>query len=356
MGYPAHPEHAMRAVYYEKFRSTPRIEDLPSPTPSADGVVVEVRASGLCRSDWHGWMGHDADIRLPHVPGHELAGTIVAVGSQVTRWREGDRITVPFVAGCGRCIECASGNQQVCESQFQPGFTAWGSFAQYVALERADLNLVRLPDELSFVTAASLGCRFATSFRAVVDLARVQAGEWIAVHGCGGVGLSALMIANAIGANVVAIDIAEDKLRLATQLGAVATVDASGGTDVVEAVRDVTRGGAHFSIDALGHSTTCFNSIACLRRRGRHVQIGLMLDQHAQPKIPMDRVLSYELQVLGSHGMQAHRYDALLRMIEAGKLAPEKLIGRHITLDEAPMALTRMDERSAAGITVITSF
>ena len=346
----------MRAVYYEQFRSAPRIENVPTPAPAPDGVVVEVQASGLCRSDWHGWMGHDADIRLPHVPGHELAGTIVAVGAQVTRWREGDRVTVPFVAGCGRCIECASGNQQVCESQFQPGFTAWGSFAQYVALERADINLVRLPDELTFVTAASLGCRFATSFRAVVDLARVQAGEWIAIHGCGGVGLSALMIANAIGANVVAIDIAADKLQFAAAIGAAVTIDASGGTDVVEAVRDVTRGGAHVSIDALGHSTTCFTSIACLRRLGRHVQIGLMLDEHAQPRIPMGRVLAYELQVLGSHGMQAYRYDALLRMIESGTLAPEKLIGRSITLEEAPAALTTMDQVSPAGITVITSF
>jgi alcohol dehydrogenase len=346
----------MRAVYYEQFRSTPRIENVPTPVPARDGVVVEVRASGLCRSDWHGWMGHDADIRLPHVPGHELAGTIAAVGSEVTRWREGDRVTVPFVAGCGRCIECASGNQQVCESQFQPGFTAWGSFAQYVALERADINLVRLPDSMSFVTAASLGCRFATSFRAVVDLARVQAGEWVVVHGCGGVGLSALMIATAAGAQVVAIDIGDDKLRFATALGAVATIDASGGADVIAAVRDVTRGGAHVSIDALGHPATCFNSIACLRRRGRHVQVGLMLGEHAQPRIPMDRVLAHELQVLGSHGMQAHRYDALLRMIAAGRLAPEKLIGRKIALEEVPTALATMDRSSRAGITVITNF
>jgi alcohol dehydrogenase len=343
----------MKACYYEQFRAPVRIEDVADPAPAPDGVVVHVQASGLCRSDWHGWMGHDPDIRLPHVPGHELAGVIAAVGSQVRRWRAGDRVTVPFVAGCGRCDECASGNQQVCERQFQPGFTAWGSFAEYVALERADINLVRLPDEMDFATAASLGCRFITSFRAVVDRARVRPGEWVAVHGCGGVGLSAIMIASAMGAKAIAIDLGEDKLRWARELGAVAVVDASTGADVPGAVKEATGGGAHVSIDALGHATTCFNSVACLRRRGRHVQIGLMTEQHAHAKIPMDRVIAYELQILGSHGMQAFRYDALLEMIRVGKLAPQKLVGRTITLDQAPRALTAMDRFESAGITVI---
>jgi alcohol dehydrogenase len=346
----------MRAVYYEQFQSPPRIGQLPTPQASPDGIVVRVEASGLCRSDWHGWMGHDADIRLPHVPGHELAGTVIQVGARVRRWREGDRITVPFVAGCGHCHECTSGNQQVCESQFQPGFTAWGSFAEYVALDRADTNVVRLPDDLDFATAASLGCRFATSFRAVVDQARVQPGEWLAVHGCGGVGLSAIMIATAMGANVVAIDIGAEKLSLASSLGAISTVDATHASDVIAAVKDATGGGAHVSIDAFGHPTTCFNSIACLRRRGRHVQIGLMLHRHAQPSIPMDKVIAHELQILGSHGMQAFRYGALLEMIRRGKVVPQKLIGRTISLDEAPAALMALDQFAGTGITVIDSF
>ena len=217
----------MKAVVYEKFGEVPAIRTVPDPTPTPDGVVVKVEATGLCRSDWHGWMGHDPDIRLPHVPGHELAGTVAAVGSRVTRWKEGVRVTVPFVAGCGRCFECASGNHQVCEHQFQPGFTAWGSFAEHVALDFADINLVRLPESMDFATAASLGCRFVTSFRAVVDQGRVTPGEWVAVHGCGGVGLSAIMIASAMGANVIAIDLTEEKLAFAKKIGAVATVNAA---------------------------------------------------------------------------------------------------------------------------------
>jgi alcohol dehydrogenase len=346
----------MKAVVYEQFGQPPRVQNVPDPTPRAEGVVIKVEATGLCRSDWHGWMGHDPDIVLPHVPGHELAGTVLSTGKHVTRWKTGDRVTVPFVGGCGRCFECNSGNHQVCEHQFQPGFTAWGSFAEYVAVDYADTNLVALPEELDFATAASLGCRFVTSFRAVVDQGRVGPGDWVAVHGCGGVGLSAIMIASAMGANVIGIDLSEDKLDFARQMGAVATVNAREVSDVAGAVREITGGGAHVSIDALGHPATCFNSIANLRRRGRHVQVGLMLGDHARPAIPMDRVIGWELEILGSHGMQAFRYEAMMAMIRTGKLAPQKLVGRRIGLDEAPEALMAMDRFEGLGIGVITSF
>ncbi len=346
----------MKAMYFDAFQKAPEIITLPDPEPGTDGVVIKVGASGLCRSDWHGWMGHDPDIRLPHVPGHELAGEVVAVGKDVMRYRVGDRVTVPFVSGCGRCFECRSGNQQVCPDQFQPGFTHWGSFAQYVTIAYADSNLVHLPDEIDDATAASLGCRFATSFRAVADQARTGPGEWIAVHGCGGVGLSAIMIAAALGANAIGIDLSDDKLELARQCGAVATINASQTADVVEAVREITGGGAHVSIDALGHPVTCFNSIKNLRRRGRHVQVGLMVGDDATPKIPMAQVIGHEIEIYGSHGMQAWRYDAMLSMISSGRLAPQKLIAKRIRLDEAVPALMGLDQAETPGISVITRF
>ena len=343
----------MKAVYYEAFGQPPVVADVADPEPAPQGVVIKVEATGLCRSDWHGWMGHDPDIRLPHVPGHELAGVIAATGRQVTRWRMGERVTVPFVSGCGTCPECASGNHQVCERQFQPGFTAWGSFADYVAVHFADINLVRLPETLDFATAASLGCRFVTSFRAIVDQGRVQPGEWVAVHGAGGVGLSAIMIASAMGANVIAIDLVQEKLALARACGAVAGIDASKTDDVVAAIRDMTQGGAHVSMDALGSPKTCFNSIACLRRRGRHLQVGLMLGDHARPQIPMDKVIGHEIEIRGSHGMQAHRYPPMMEMILKGKLQPDKLIGKTISLAETPQALMAMDKFVGTGISII---
>jgi alcohol dehydrogenase len=346
----------MRAVVFEEFGKAPTVQTVPDPSPSTEGVVVKVEATGLCRSDWHGWMGHDPDIRLPHVPGHELAGVVVAAGRQVGRWKAGDRVTVPFVAACGRCAECASGNHQVCEHQFQPGFTAWGSYAEYVAIDHADTNLVALPQTMDFATAASLGCRFVTSFRAVVDQGRVTPGEWVAVHGCGGVGLSAIMIASAMGANVVAVDLTEEKLDFAKRIGAVATVNAATTPNVVKAIKQVTDGGAHMSMDALGHPVTCANSINGLRRRGRHVQVGLMLGDHAKPQVPMAKIIAYELEIRGSHGMQAWRYPAMMAMIRAGKLRPELLVGRKYALDEAPAALMAMGGFEGTGIGVVTSF
>ena len=346
----------MKAVVYEAFSSPPQLKSVPDPKPEAHGVVVKVMATGVCRSDWHGWVGHDADIKLPHVPGHELAGIIEAIGGDVKKWKIGDRVTVPFVGGCGACPQCRSGNQQVCDQQFQPGFTHWGSFAQYVSIQQADINLVKLPETLDFTTAASLGCRFATSFRAVVDQGRASAGQWVAVHGCGGVGLSAVMIANAVGANVVAIDISEEKLNLARALGAVATVNAAHVANVVETVIEITHGGAHVSLDALGHPTTCFNSISNLRKRGKHIQVGLMVAENSTPAIPMSKVVAHELEIFGSHGMQAHRYDAMLKMVQSGKLAPAKLIGKKINLEQSIAALMNMDKFEAVGATVITEF
>ena len=346
----------MRAVVYRAFSMPPEIEQVADPVAPDGGIVLKVMASGVCLSDWHGWRGHDPDIVLPHVPGHELAGVVEAVGKGVSKWHPGDRVTLPFVCGCGRCPQCESGNQQVCDQQFQPGFTHWGSFAEFVAIHYADENLVRLPEEMDFATAASLGCRFATSFRAIVDQGRVAEGEWVAVHGCGGVGLSAIMIARALGARVLAVDIADDKLEFAKQMGASVTLNADTTTDAAGAVRDLTGGGAHVSLDAIGNARVCFDSIDSLRKRGRHVQIGLVTGDQQTPRIPMHKVIANELEIRGSHGMQAWRYDEMLAMIAAGKLAPQKLIGRTIDLEESIATLTSMGDFDTTGVTIITRF
>jgi alcohol dehydrogenase len=346
----------MRAVVFERYGEPAEVREVPDPVPPEHGVVVRVEATGLCRSDWHGWMGHDPDITLPHVPGHELAGVIEAVGARVSGHRPGDRVTVPFVCACGRCPACAAGDQQVCERQTQPGFTHWGSFAQYVALDHAEVNLIPVPSELSFATAASLGCRFATAFRAVVAQGRAAPGEWVAVHGCGGVGLSAIQVAVAAGARVVAVDIAPGALELARALGAQEAVDSRGldSAAVAGAVRTVTAGGAHLSLDALGSPDTCIGSVSCLRARGRHVQVGLLPPELGRPAVPMDRAVALELELLGSHGMPAHAYPEMLGLIASGRLQPERLITRELALDEAPAAFAGLG--SVPGIAVVTRF
>jgi len=335
----------MRAVVYETFRQPPTVETVPDPTPPPHGAVVRVEASGLCRSDWHGWMGHDPDIRaFPHVPGHELAGVVEAVGADVRGWRAGQRVTVPFVCACGACEQCAAGNEQICDRQRQPGFTHWGSFAELVALDWADVNLVALPDAVDAVAAAGLGCRFATAYRAVVQVGRAQPGEWVAVHGCGGVGLSAVMIAASLGARVLALDVADGALAAARAAGAELAVRA--GADV----RELTGGGAHVSLDAIGSEAACAASVAGLRKRGRHVQVGLLPEP---PRVPMDLVIARELELLGSHGMAARAYPELLALVEAGRLRPGDLVTREIGLDAVPEALAAMGDGGPGGVTMV---
>ena len=262
----------MRAVLFTAFAQPPSVVTVPDPEPRPDGVVLRVEATGLCRSDWHGWQGHDSDITLPHVPGHELAGTIVEVGPLVRGWRVGQRVAVPFICACGSCEQCRTGNQQVCTSQLQPGFNYWGSFAEYVAIPFAEVNLVSLPDQVSFDTAAALGCRFATAYRAVTAVAGVRPGEWLAVFGCGGVGLSAVMIAAAAGARVIAVDRQPAALELAGRHGAEQLLPSD--EQVAERIRELTGGGAEVTIDAIGAESVVQACLAALRPRGRHVQVG----------------------------------------------------------------------------------
>lgn len=341
----------MRAVVYDTIGGTPAVLDVPVPAAPEGGVVVRVHATGLCRSDWHAWAGHD-EIALPHVPGHELAGVVAEVGAGVENWAVGDRVTVPFVCGCGTCEWCLRGEAQVCPDQQQPGFTHWGSFAEYVALHAADTNLVAIPDSVSFEAAASLGCRFATAYRGLVGRARIAPGEWVAVVGAGGVGLSTVMIATALGARVVAVDRNPAALDVARSLGADHVLEAD-GRDIPAAVHELTGGGAHISVDAVGSEQACAHAIHGLRRRGRHVQIGLLPPVEGHPRVPMARVIAWELDLLGSHGMAAVDYPGMLALIESGALRPDRLIERVVDLDEAARMLPTFDRAAPAGMTMI---
>jgi D-arabinose 1-dehydrogenase-like Zn-dependent alcohol dehydrogenase len=345
----------MRAVSYAAYAEPPLVIDVADPSCPQDGVVIRVRATGVCRSDWHAWLGHDP-VPLPMVPGHELAGTVETVGSRVSRWHVGDRVTVPFACGCGHCELCAVGDTHVCPRQTQPGFTGWGSFAEFVAIHAADTNLVALPDSLDYVQAASLGCRFATAFRAVASQGRLNADQWLAVHGCGGVGLSAVMIAAALGARVVAVDVSDAALQAARAVGAVSVVQAAGldPTDLAAAVVEASAGGAHVSIDALGSPTTLTASLMSLRPRGRHMQVGLLLGDRANPPVPMGRAIARELEIVGVHGMPARDYPEMLAFIAAGRVDVSRLVGRVIGLDQAPAAIMAMSQPATlSGMTVV---
>lgn len=343
----------MRAVLFSEFHSPARVTEVPLPATPDGGVLIRVEATGLCRSDWHAWLGHDRDITLPHVPGHEFVGRIAALGTGVERFEVGDRVTTPFICACGECDYCRSGDAQVCERQTQPGFTQWGSFAEYVAIQRADFNLIRVAADADAAAIASLGCRFATSFRALAHRARVKGGESVAVFGCGGVGLSGVMIASALGARVIGVDVNPGALDLAATHGATHVVNFAGlgPGEVAEAVRQLAGGsGADVALEALGREETALAAASCLRPRGRYVQVGLF---PAEPTFPLGLVTARELDVFGSHGMPAASYPDMMTMVSAGTLRPQDLVARTITLDEVPDALAAMDSGTLPGMTII---
>ena len=346
----------MRAAVYHEFNGPITVEDLPDPAVPGDGVVIEIRASGLCRSDLFAWHGHDPGMALPHVPGHELAGVVAEVGPDTTRWSAGDRVIAPFCCGCGACEQCRTGNEQICDNYFLPGFTHWGSFARYCAVAHADTNLAELPGGLPFEHGSILGCRMITAYRALIERARLVAGEWLAVHGCGGLGLSMVLIGAAVGARVVAVDIEDRALALASAMGATATVtaDPDNGRAAVGAVRDATGGGAHVSVDALGNAEVAANSVRSLRKQGRHVQAGLLSARSTA--LPMATVVAKELEVLGTKGMSARQYPALMDLIERTGMDLGLLVSRTMALDDLPEAFETMAGFGGSGVAVVTEF
>lgn len=347
----------MRVALLTQFDGPLTLTDESDPPCPADGAIVSVRACGVCRSDHHAWKGADPDVHLPHVMGHEFAGEVVEVGPQCRRFAVGDRVTAPFILGCGTCADCRRGQPTVCNHQDVIGFTGWGAFAELLAITHADFNLVRLPDAVPFDAAAGMGCRVTTAFRGVLDRGALQPGEWLVVHGCGGVGLSAVMIGAAVGAQVLAVDVLPEALEMAVSLGASATLRADEAADLPEEVRQVTGGGGHVSIDALGITTTFENSLRSLRKMGRHVQIGMPLGPHAAPTLPLlELVYSRQITLHGTRGIGADRFGALFEMVAAGRLEPGRLITARIPLSGAEAALRAMDGYSGAGVTVIDDF
>ena len=353
----------MRAAVLEEYGEPLSIEDVDAPAAAADGAVVELEACGICRSDWHGWQG-DWDwlgLKPPtgQILGHEPAGRVVEVGDDVETVREGDHVAVPFNLGDGTCPQCANGHGNTCENVVPLGFTevAQGAFAEQVHVPAADYNVVGLPDGVSSTDMAGLGCRFMTSFHALAHRADVEAGDWVAVHGCGGVGLSAIHIADALGGNVVAVDLDDEKLELAEDLGAAATVNAGDVGDVPGEVRDIADDHVGVSVDALGIAETCQNSVGSLGTRGQHVQIGLTTEEEGGTvELPTDAMVMNEIEFLGSLGMPPTKYDEIFRMVASGKLDPSAVVTDRVGLDGVSDQLAAMTDFGTVGIPVVDEF
>jgi alcohol dehydrogenase len=353
----------MRAAVLQEYGEPLSIEDVDRPDPDPEGIVVETEACGVCWSDWHAWQGDWHWVGVAPQPGqilgHEPAGEVVAVGEDVERLREGDRVAVPFTMADGTCPTCQAGHANVCENVYPLGFAsvAPGAFAEAFPVRRADYNAVKLPDGVGATAMAGLGCRFVTAFHGLAHRADVTPGDWVAVHGCGGVGLSAVHVADAIGANVVAVDIKPGKLESAERLGADATVDAGAVDNVAAEVKAIADGGADVSVDALGVAETCRNAIESLGRLGQHVQIGLTTGEDGgELTLPTDAMVMKEVEFIGSFGMQPPRYGEILRMVQQGKLDPGAVVSDTIGLADVNDQLSAMTDYDTEGIPVVTEF
>ena len=344
----------MRAALLTGWRQPLELARVDDPACPEGGVVLRLLACGVCRSDWHAWTGGDP-VELPHIPGHEYCGVVEEVGAGVTRWKVGDRVIAPFILACGHCPDCAAGNQTICADQQLPGFTRAGAFAERIAVPYADTNLTALPEGMDPALAAALGCRVTTAWQALTGRAGLRAGEWLAVFGGGGVGLSAMLLGRALGARVVVVDVVEEKLDYARKLGADAVVNAA-GCDAAEAVREITGGGADVAIEALGIPATTVGALKSLRKLGRMVQVGMPAGEHCTMEIPMDAVYSGQLAVYGTRGMPAWRYPSLLSLIDGGHVDLTPLIARRVALSDASAELAAFDRPAPPGVAVITDF
>ncbi len=345
----------MLAAQLTGWREPLKLVDLPDPDCPEDGVVLRLLACGICRSDWHAWTGADSDVSLPHVPGHEYCGEVLAVGSAVRSWVPGDRVIAPFILACGQCPDCAAGHQTICASQAVPGFTQAGAFAEMIAVPHADANLAALPEGMDPALAASLGCRVTTAWQALTDRAALAPGEWLAVWGAGGVGLSALLLGRALGARVAVMDVVEAKLDYASELGADLVLNAA-APDVLDQLKAATGGGAHVAVEALGIEATTINAMRSLRKLGRMVQIGMPAGEHTNMTLPWDVLYSGQLALFGTRGMPGHRYPSLFNLIAGGHVDLNPLIARRVALSDVSAELAAFDGPTPPGVAVITDF
>ena len=340
----------MRAAVVRDFGEDLSIETVPDPECPDNGVVLEVAACGVCRSDYHGWTGHHPKVANGSILGHEYCGTVVAAGPRA-KYAIGDKLIAPFILACGDCSACHTGVSNTCANQIVPGFGTAGAYAEYVAVP-FDHNLVHLPETMSPALAAGLGCRVTTAWHALTDRANVRAGEWVAVHGTGGIGLATLLLAKMLGAQVVVVDVVDEKLEHAQSLGADAAVNAS-KVDAAAAIRDITGGGADVSIEALGIGATTNASIECLAILGRHVHVGMPAGDGLM-EVNMRAIYTKQLSFFGTRGMPAWKYPSLLNMIERGAVDIRPMVAREVGLSEASGELRAMHGPTPPGTAVIT--
>ena len=328
----------MKAIRMVEAGKPLELQNIPIPSIGDRDILVRVRAAGICHSDVHYRGGRSAMGRLPITLGHEVAGEIEWIGSLVTTLAAGDRVALHYNLSCGDCYYCSTGNDQFCKTVKMLGHHVDGGYAEYVAVPVR--NAIPLPEEISFEEGATLMCASATALHALRK-GRVRAGETVAVFGVGGLGLSAIQLAKAMGAvEVFAVDIQPDKLALSSEYGAI-PVDAA-RCDPVEEIRRLTRGrGVDVALEMIGLSKTMKQTVESLGVMGRAVIVGLSRDPLEVN--PYATLIGHEAEIIGSNDHLLQELPLLVDMARRGILDTSRVVSRVVPLEVSKIN-QRLDE------------
>jgi propanol-preferring alcohol dehydrogenase len=320
----------MKAIRMVEAGKPLELQNIPIPPVGDKDILVRVRAAGICHSDVHYRGGRSSMGRLPITLGHEVAGEIEWIGPQVTTRAAGERVALHYNISCGDCYYCSTGNEQFCTTVRMLGHHVDGGYAEYVAVPAR--NAVPLPEEISFEEGATLMCASATALHALRK-GRVRAGDTVAVFGVGGLGLSAIQLARAMGAvEVYAVDIQQDKLELASEYDAV-PVDAS-RCDAVEEIRRLTHGrGVDVALEMIGLQKTMKQTVESLGVMGRAVIVGLSRDPLEVN--PYATLIGHEAEIIGSNDHLLQELPLLVDLARRGILDTSRVVSQVVPLDAA---------------------
>lgn len=325
----------MKAAVFHGAHQPLEVTEIATPEPGPGEVLVKVAACGLCHTDLH-YLDHGTPTfkAPPLVLGHEISGTIAALGRSTSGWAEGERVLLPAVLTCGTCTLCREGRENICEQSRMFGNHVDGGFAEYVLAPAKDI--FRLPVEIPLEAGSIIADAMTTPFHAVVRRGRVVPGDWVLVLGCGGVGLNIVQLAAAVGARVIAVDVAAGKLEWARTLGAEETIDASQVERVDKAVRKLTGSGADVAFEAIGKAPTQETAFNCLRTGGRLVLVGYSPDTMT---LNAGRVMFREIDVVGSLGCRPVDYPRVIELARQGKIKVAELVSDRFPLAEIERGL-----------------
>ena len=318
----------MKAVRMVETGKPLELQEIPIPNISEREILTRVRAAGICHSDAHYRAGRSAMGFMPITLGHEVAGVVEKIGSQVTNVKVGERVCLHYNITCGDCYSCSTGNEQFCDSVKMLGHHVDGGYAEFIAVPAR--NAIHLPDEIPFEAGATLMCASATALHALTK-SRIKAGETVAVFGVGGLGLSAIQLAKAMGAvEVYAVDIQRDKLELASEYDAI-PIDAS-RADAVEEIRKLTKGrGVNVAVEMIGLRKTMEQAIDSVGNLGRAVMVGL--NQQPISINTYAQVLGKEAEIIGSNDHLLSELPLLVEWARRGILDTSRVVSQVIPLD-----------------------